>query len=53
MTLEEMQTQLKDIAERFPGALKRDVKILTGAPGSSEVRDVAISATENVWILGE
>lgn len=52
MTLEEMLQQLKDIAERFPHALQRDVKVLTGISGASEVADVAISATQNVWILG-
>lgn len=52
MTLDDLITQLKDVRDRFPNAAQRDVKMLTSGPGRSEVEDVAVSATQNVWLLG-
>lgn len=50
MTASEMVAHIMDIINKYPACANREVKVLT-QHGRIEVDEVAISVTENVWLI--
>ena len=50
MTAKEIVEQMQDLMNRFPECANREVKIF-GPHGRSEIDEVALSSTSNIWYI--